>query len=186
MKKGLFSLAALLMAFSAQAFDLGTYNLEVLQDSYIDAERLEWKVGDTAMYDINLGIAAGTMTMVVAEKQGNAYWLNQDLDLGGMGKQKVEVLIDITTGEILELKVNGQKRNIPERPEQELVETREDKVTVPAGTFDTQYLKIRNKSDNKITEMWINTEVPINGTVKSIAPGQFGKVKMDLTAYNKQ
>ena len=58
---------------------------------------------------------------------------------------------------------------------------------MPAGTFDCLYAKIRDTDKNEESEAWINPDqIPMMGMLKQVAPGQFGKVTLELTAFNKQ
>lgn len=146
---------------------------------------LNWKVGDYAHYNFSMGFIQGTNQMSVREVGANGIWLVQNMDLGFMGKQLVEALIDPNTGEIKELKVNGQKQDIPDN-KVEIISAEESSVSVPAGTFDAIYVKIKNLDDGKISQVWINPEIiPINGSAKSISPAQFGDAIMELTAYGR-
>ena len=62
-----------------------------------------------------------------------------------------------------------------------------EKVTVPAGTFDTIYIKIKDKANNdQISEQWVNPrDIPLSGMVKSLADSQLGKVTIELTSFKK-
>ena len=65
----------------------------------------------------------------------------------------------------------------------EVVDQKEDSVTVPAGTFQAIYIKIKDKKAGTFQEAWINPQdVPINGMIKVLADTQYGKMKQELTA----
>ena len=188
-----FSVYAFIFVFAMQANAISTSQLQpaldqfifefVQQQNFLD---LDWKVGDSADYKVDMGMVKGDMHSFVREKNAKGYWIQQDMNMGPMGKQKIEILIDKDTGAMLELLVNGQRQQ-PPKQNMQVLESREEKVTVPAGTFDSMFLKIKNKDDNKITLTWINPEiVPIGGMMKTIAPGPMGEVKVDMTAYKKQ
>ncbi|MCB0361149.1 MAG: hypothetical protein KDD35_00415 [Bdellovibrionales bacterium] len=148
---------------------------------------LPWKTGESASYSVDMGFIKGTSVMSVREETSVGFWLIQDMDLGFMGKQKAEVLVDKKTGQILELIVNGQKQQPPEPGQSEVEETRQDKVSVPAGSFDCIYARIKDISKNQTSEVWVNPSiVPISGMIKQIAPGPMGKVKMELTSFDKK
>ncbi|MDZ4083100.1 MAG: hypothetical protein U1E10_09200, partial [Bdellovibrionales bacterium] len=84
---------------------------------------------------------------------------------------------------VKKLLANGQEQSLPDTSNIEIVETKESSITVPAGTFDAIYAKIKDKSNGQIQEAWINPqEVPINGMVKAIADSQMGKITQELTA----
>jgi hypothetical protein len=145
---------------------------------------LDWKVGESTQHNINMGFISGKMDTIVREETDIGFWMNQDVDLSFFGKQKIEIHINKSTGEIIEIRVDGQKQNPPEQGEQELVEMKEVEVTVPAGKFACVYLKILDKSSNQTSEAWINPEeVPVTGMIKSIQPGQFGNVEIVLTSF---
>ncbi len=146
-----------------------------------------WKVGDEADYSINMGFIKGSMHSFIREEVYEGLWFQQDMDLGIAGKQKVEILIDKNSGEILQLLVNGEKKEIPDGGNQEVIEMEEAQVTVPAGTFDCVYVKIRDTKENKDSEAWINpSEIPVMGLLKQVAPGPFGEVVVELTGYDKK
>lgn len=148
--------------------------------------RLPWQVGEYANYDFDMGFFKGTMEMLVREEVPEGFWVEQNLDILGQ-KQKVEILFDLNTGAILELIVNGEKQDIPDNPQPEIVETREERITVPAGSFDTVYAKLRNPDNGEETQIWFNPDiVPISGMVKNISPSQFGEVTLSLTSYLKK
>lgn len=143
---------------------------------------LNWKVGDRATYKLDMGgFIKGTSNNSVREDTGTAFWVVQDVDLM-FQKQKVEILINKSTGQIERLLVNGQEQNVPQT-ESEVLEMKEDRITVAAGSFDCIYAKIRDRSDGKITEAWINPKVvPMSGTLKAVADSQFGKVVQEVTS----
>lgn len=151
--------------------------------SQVSAMGLKWKVGDKADYKIAGGIINGTVKSFVREDNGTEIWVQQDMDMGFLGKQKVEILFDKATGQVKKLLANGKEQTLPDPSNIEVLETKEDKVTVPAGTFAAIYAKIKDKSNDQIQEAWINPQdVPINGMVKAIADSQLGKITQELTA----
>lgn len=154
-----------------------------LVQSQVSATALKWKVGDKADYKMAGGILNGTVKSFVREDLGSEIWVQQDMDMGFLGKQKVEILFDKATGQVKKLLANGQEQSLPDTSNIEIVETKEASITVPAGTFDAIYAKIKDKSNGQIQEAWINPqEVPINGMVKAIADSQLGKITQELTA----
>jgi hypothetical protein len=57
----------------------------------------------------------------------------------------------------------------------EIEEMQEANITVPAGTFDCVYVKIRDLDKDETSEAWINpSEIPISGMLQNKAPSQFG------------
>ncbi len=143
---------------------------------------LDWKVGDRATYKLDMGgFLKGSSNNYVSQDTGTGFWIVQEIDLM-FQKQKVETLINKATGQIEKMLVNGQEQSIP-KVESEVLEMKEARVTVAAGTFDCIYVKIRDKSDGKISEAWINPQVvPMSGTLKAVADSPLGKVVQEVTS----
>lgn len=144
---------------------------------------LKWKVGDIADYGIDIGgFIKGTIHSFVREDNGTEIWVQQDAVIMG-NNQKIEILFDKATGQVKKMLADGKEQTLPDASNMEIIDKKEDQVTVPAGTFKALYVKIKDKTDGKIQEAWINPqEVPINGMVKALADSQFGKVTQELTA----
>lgn len=183
---GAFAAAMVAFGVSQANANISTINIVELQTALtVQAHMragLNWHVGDKASYNIDLGgFIKGTSNNFVREDTGTGYWMVQDMDLM-IQKQKAEILINKSTGQIEKFLVNGQEQSIP-KSDTEIVEMKESHVTVPAGSFDCIYAKIRDKSENKITEAWINPQVvPMNGMLKALADSQFGKVTQEATS----
>ena len=144
---------------------------------------LKWKVGDTADYSMSAGFISGTIHSFVRDDNGTEIWVQQDMDLGFAGKQKVEILFDKATGQVKKILADGKEQTLPDASNREVVDQKEDSVTVPAGTFKAIYIKIKDKTKGDIQEAWINPQdVPINGMIKVLADSQLGKVTQELTA----
>lgn len=188
MKKGFLVLCLSLLASWSQADTLSQIVVKGLQDSAIkeaQLQGLDWKVGDNADYKLSIGgFINGSMHNFVREETAAGIWMQQDMDLGFMGKQKIEVLFDKATGQVLEMYANGQKQNPPDPSDMEVVEMKEAQVTVPAGSFECIYARVRNNKDNTESEAWLNPQrVPMSGMLKQLAPSQFGQVDVQLTAF---
>ena len=131
---------------------------------------------------MKMSILTGTMVMEVKSDTGTAFWIHQTISMMGQ-ENLVEILFDKETGEVLEVIVNGKKEDIPDAGDSEVVEQREEEITVPAGTYDCIYVKVR--SEGKDSEIWANPiDVPIFGLLKQISPSQFGQVVLELTQFN--
>ena len=197
MFKGLLSLLLVASTYTVSAETLE----EVLVKEVIQIEKiqkstmaqagllgLEWKIGDNNDYSIVLGsFIKGTMHSFVREKVEDTFWVQQDMDLGAMGKQKVEILFDALTGQVLEIRANDQKQDLPNPEDYEVIKMEEANVSVPAGSFDCIHVVVRDKKKNSDSEAWINPElIPISGMLQQEAPSQFGKVVVKLTAYEKK
>ena len=190
MFKSLILAATLVASVSAHAYTtLGeavfATQQQQIQESVV-TEGLNWIVGQENNYKLNMGgFIQGTMKMSVREIGADGAWLVQDIDLS-IQKQKVEVLIDLNNGQIKKMIVNG-KEQAPPKSDMEVVEQKEDHITVPAGSFDAIYIKVKDKANNNaISEQWINPrDIPISGMMKSLADSQFGKVTIELTSFKK-
>lgn len=149
-------------------------------------QALNWKVGESADYSLNMGFLPGTMHSEVREEVSNGFWVQQDIELGFGQGQKIEILFDKNSGQILEVRVNGEKQTPPDASGLEVVDMREDSVTVPKGTFECIYVKIRDTKKNEESEAWLNPEqIPMSGLIKTIAPGPFGEVTLELTDFRR-
>ncbi len=149
------------------------------------ATGLNWKVGETNNYSIDMGFIKGTMVMSVREVGADGVWLDQNIDLGFAGKQVVQTLLDPNTGEIKKMIVNG-KEEAPPKNNTEIVEVKEDKITVPAGTFDCIHARLKDKTNNQESNAWINPQlIPISGMLKAVQPSQLGEVTILLTSFKK-
>lgn len=156
-----------------------------IQQSVV-TQGLDWKEGQENNYKLNIGgFINGTMKMYVREIIADGIWVVQDVDLS-VQKQKIEILIDPANGQIKKMLVNG-KEQAPPKADYELIDQKEDKVTVPAGTFEVIYLKIKDNANNgQISEQWVNPrDIPLSGMAQSKADSQFGKVTIQLTSFKK-
>ncbi len=163
--------------------------VDISQHAILDDARaagLNWKVGDTANYNVDMGgFIKGTMVMNVREISTEGIWLDQNVDLGFAGKQVMSMLLDPNTGEVKKMLVNGQPHDIPEN-NMEVVKVEEDKVTVPAGTFECVHATLKDKKTNQEADMWMNPAlVPMSGMIKAIQPSQLGKVTIVLKNFKK-
>ena len=146
---------------------------------------LNWKVGETNNYSIDMGFIKGSMVMSVREVGADGVWLDQNIDLGFAGKQVIQTLLDPNTGEIKKMIVNG-KEEAPPKNNTEIVEVKEDKITVPAGTFDCIHARLKDKNNNQESNAWINPQlIPISGMLKAVQPSQLGEVTILLTSFKK-
>lgn len=149
---------------------------------------INWAVGDACHYNLSMaGFVKGKLDVVVREKSEEGYWLDQNVDLGFFGRQTMSVLIDPNTGAIKKVIIDGKEQAPPEQGEMEVVEVKEDKVTVPAGTFEAVYFRVLDKKENKETEQWINPQlIPISGMIKSLGQGPMGQIVTELVSFEKK
>lgn len=184
-------ISSLLIAASSWANSPIEFTSETLfkvVSSTVEAQNLiNWKQGDTNSYDLNMGFIKGSMVQTVREITSEGIWMDQNMDLGFAGKQTASQLIDPATGEIKKFIVNGKEEKIPEQGEQEILEATESKVSVPAGSFECIFVKIKDTKSGDITEAWINPEkVSIGGMLKVIQPSQLGKITISLKSFVKK
>ncbi|MGE0762910.1 MAG: hypothetical protein AB7N80_06500 [Bdellovibrionales bacterium] len=195
MLKKLVLAVSAMMAFQAGAaslninpFDAKSLATKVMDD--VRASKIPLTVGDTASYSIDLaGLLKGTLEMLVREETAEGIWLEQNIDLT-IQKQKVETLFDAETGAVKKMLVDGQEQKLEEGGKSEIVESKPDTITVPKGTFECTYLKIRNtdaQGQSSEAELWLNPElVSIVGLIKQVAQSQLGPVTVELTDFKKQ
>lgn len=184
-------IAALGLAFSVNAVAAPTIVetlVQVQMPAIMDqaqTQGLDWKIGDTASYSIDMGFLKGSMVMSVTSIVSEGIWMTQDMDMGFAGKQKAESLIDPNTGEIKKMLVNGKEQQVPKQ-NVEVVDVKEDKITVPAGTFECIHARLKDKDKNEEINAWINPQVvPMSGMLKQVAPSQFGQVTVELKSFKK-
>lgn len=190
LKSFILSAAIVVVAATAQAHNTVAESLLSSQLAHIQegvvTQGLNWKVGQENNYKLNMGgFINGSMKMYVREIAADGIWMVQDVDLM-IQKQKIEILIDPNTGAIKKMMIDG-KEQAPPKADYEIVEQKEDHVTVPAGSFDAIYIKVKDKANNgQISEQWVNPrDIPLSGMVKSLADSQLGKVTIELTSFKK-
>lgn len=185
---GLAAAAAVVVSSPARAEIAEIFDARALQNAAMIEARvagLNWKVGDTNEYVMEVGgFIRGTAVMAVVQDTGDAFWLNQDMDLGFAGKHKAEVLLQKADGKILKFILDGKEQTPPDAGDMEVVEMKESQVQVPAGSFKCVYAKLRSKKDGNEQEAWLNPqEIPMSGLLKSLSDSQLGKAKQELKAY---
>jgi hypothetical protein len=105
------------------------------------------------------------------------------MDIMGQN-QNCEMVMNPNTGETTKFECNGQAQDPGDASDIEVIETKEDTVKVPAGTFVCLYIKA--KTQGQEVQQWINPkEVPVMGMVKSIMPSQMGEVTVELASFKK-
>jgi hypothetical protein len=143
---------------------------------------INWKVGDTANYDVALAFGKGSMKKAVTKDEGTALWVTNDLDIV-IQKQKVEMLINKADAKILKMLVNGQEQQIPD-DKIEIISQDYATVTVPAGTFKSMHIVAKSSQGN--VEVWVNPkDTCMEGTLKQIVGSMMGDITMSLTSFTK-
>jgi len=144
---------------------------------------IEWKVGESADYDLEF-LFPGTSHKEVASEVKGAIWLHQTMTMGFLGEVKTRAKISRKTAEILELWVNDEKQDVPEQ-NIEIIKQEEDRITVPAGRFDTIKVTIKDLDSDSTSIVWMNPiATPMEGTVQMEAETQMGPMVMKLTAFD--
>lgn len=189
MIKSLVIAAAMTVSASAHAYNTVAESIFATQQVQLQGavvtQGLNWTVGQENNYTLNMGFIPGTMKMSVREISADGAWMVQDVSLMGQ-KQVIEVLIDLNTGAIKKMIVNGKEQEVP-KSDLEVIDQKEDQVTVPAGTFDAIYIKVKDRANSDaISEQWVNPrDIPLSGMAKSVADSQLGKVTIELTSFKK-
>lgn len=144
---------------------------------------IDWKVGEYTNYNIEFFLP-GTLDKKVSGEEKGAVWVEEVMDFQGLGKTEVKVKLSRATAEILEYYVNGEKQEIPETPKYEIIDQEEEMLTVPAGTFKTIKVTLKDKESGEMTYIWINPkDVAMEGMVQMTAPTQFGEMTLKLTSF---
>jgi hypothetical protein len=189
MIRGTIAILALAFGLTAQA---GTINdifsdlsVQMLSNDFT-AQGLNFKVGDQTSYNLTMAsFIKGSMVMTVKSVTDSEVVITQDMDLGFLGKQNCEETIDPNTGELKKMVCNGQEQNKPEA-DYEVIDTKEDTIKVPAGTFTCLYIKVKNKADNTDAEQWVNPKlIPVMGLAKMTTTSQMGPVVVELKSFKK-
>lgn len=188
--KNIIVLLGFILGLSVQAKQVTIFDIVTEQQQLAIMEQaqtlgLNWKVGDTNNYSLDMGFLKGKMIMSVKSISAEGIWMTQDMDLGFAGKQKMESLLDPNTGEIKKMLVNGKEQEVPKQ-DVDIVEVKEARITVPAGTFDCIHARLKDKSSGDETNAWINPqEIPLSGMLKTVQPSQLGQVTIVLTSFKK-
>ena len=182
--------AGILASVVASANISNVYDLvsatNVAVSSEAEINGLNWAVGDTASYSLDISIIKGSMVYTVKAINGTEAVLSQDVDMGFAGKQACETTLDLSNGQVKKLVCNGQEQQTGDAGNYEVLESKEDNITVPAGTFKCLYIKAQDKKDQKVIEQWANPKlIPVMGMIKAILPSQMGPATLQLTAFKK-
>jgi hypothetical protein len=169
-------LMALVIGFTANANFESMAVMEAVSQQFstqFAAGEPMFKEGESATYDMTIaGFIPATMVMSIKSVTATDVVLNQTMSIFGQ-EQSCDISMDPNTGAIKKMVCNGQEQKPPEGGEIEVIESKEASVTVPAGTFQSIYFKVKQKSDSSIIEQWINPKlVPVGGMIKSIIPSK--------------
>ncbi len=188
-KKILFSMAFLVSGWAfaedmSLIAEISQKSINLVQQKAI-TQGLNWKQGDENNYSVDMGFIKGSMVMLVKSITAEGIWMDQNIDLGFAGKQQVQILLDQNTGEVKKMIVNGKEQAAPKN-NVEVVEVKDDKITVPAGTFECLHATLQDKDNKEQFNIWVNPQaIPLSGMLKTIQPSQFGEVTILLTSFKK-
>lgn len=178
------SLSSVGFASSAEEAVKTALVYRAISDSHAE-DLIDWKVGDSADYDMQIPSFPIPMTMSkkVTEDTGEAIWMVEEVT--GIMNQKIETLIRKSDGKILQMKQNGQDTTPPSGDDIQIISQTPEEVTVPAGTFKA--LKVVAKTGDADLQVWINTAtLPMDGAAKMIVVQQGTEVDILLTKFLKQ
>ena len=185
MKKGIVSACAMLFLCSSLAIaadnSLSWLTQLVLPQSDIQ-NVIDWRVGDYANYDLDLGFFNGKINKTVPKDEGTAVWM-KIIAKTGMGSQTIETLVRKTDGKVLKIIIDGKEQSNAQH-DIEIIEKKADTITVPAGTFQTIYIKVKDKTEDAEIESWINpVKIPLDGSAKTTIKKGFVNATMVLTDF---
>lgn len=146
-------------------------------------ENIDWKVGDWTEYRLSMSFLKGKLLKKCTQNEGNSVWLETKMEIP-LGNQLILAQIRKSDGKILKLIVNGREQEI-KSPKYTIISQEAETVTVPAGTFQTIHLLLRDE-ENRDTNVWINPrDVVLEGMVKTLTEQQFGTVSLELTRFGQ-
>jgi hypothetical protein len=190
MKKTLIALAlALGLSTQAHAQENLAINLMLLdlQASIVAAKTaplnvINWKVGEFSNFDMSAAFGSlGKMNKIVASEVGNDIWL-KSTTTGMIGNNTIEALIDRATGQVKEMRQNGQKQEIP-NDKLEIISQDRATVTVPAGTFEAIHIVAKSEKIKKM-ELWANPrDTALDGAIQTIADTGMLTITLKLTQF---
>lgn len=189
MLKSLVAILAVVVAGTASATSITEVShiaIQTVLSNGIENAGLNFKVGDSASYSLDISsFIKGTMDISVKSVSQDAVVLDQAIAVMGQN-QSCEETINPNTGAVSSMVCNGQAQDPGNNSDIEVVDSHEEKVTVPAGTFDTLYIKAHDKKANNDIEQWINPKlIPVLGMAKMNAPTQMGTMNLELTSFKK-
>lgn len=165
--------------------------VRVLEAGLVAQNLINWKVGEYHKNEVKLSLpfpGSGIKSVTQDVPARNAFWYVNEMTILGQ-KQKTEALMDRANGATLELIVNGEKQNVENDQELEIIEQYETEVTVPAGKFDCMYIKANVKAQGQTQQLeaWINpVDVNLDGMLKVVVQSQMGPVQLLLKEFGKK
>jgi len=187
MKKGIVTVFFSVVFFTlASVWASGSILIDLFLSQAKILDVIDWKVGDTANYDMQLGfLGKGSVQKTATKEEEGAIWIETNAKTP-LGNEKVETLISRSDGKILKLIVNGQEQEYKEH-DIELISKDAAEITVPAGTFKAIHIKVKDKTDASDVEAWVNPrDIPLGGIAKSIVKKSFLMVTVELTSFSRK
>jgi hypothetical protein len=180
-------LACSVASAQAQEFTVAEFNTQDLLRSVSTLSLINWKVGDSQDYKVVLsGFGMeGTLAKVATkeENNGTAIWVKNEMKLPIMNDTQ-EILFDRNTAKVLKYIHNGKEEQLPD-DKIEIVETKNEEVTVPAGTFKSTHVIAKSKQVKQI-DIWINPrDISLDGAAKMFMDQGQVKITMELTKFTK-
>lgn len=145
---------------------------------------INWKVGDTATYDVKIGMFGniGSMVKTVTKEEGAAVWVHQEANLA-IQKDTTDILMNRADGKVLKVIHNGKEENAPD-DKPELISQDTTEITVPAGIFKCIHVVGKSKNIEKF-EFWANPrDTVMDGMLKMVMSGNM-EITMELKSFTK-
>lgn len=159
-----------------------------LLDQSANFNLIDWKVGDKAVFKVtmaSLPIPLMTMNKSVTQDTGAELWVVTETT--GLQSMKMEMLIRKSDAKVIKVLQNGKEIEAPSADDVEIISQEADTVTVPAGTFKTLKIVIKEKKNNVDATVWINpSELPMEGMAKQSMKVQGMDVDVSLESFTKQ
>lgn len=186
--KALSAIVVAVLAVSTQLASAGVPSIDMQKLSIAMASVhpmniINWKVGESASYDINTGFFPGTMTKSVTKEEGNAVWVHQDMDLL-IQKDSSDMLMDRADAHIIKYIHNGKEETMPDDKPEIISQDTQD-VTVPAGTFQSIHVVAKTKDIDHV-ELWVNPrDTVMDGMLKMAMQQQGNNITIELKSFNR-
>lgn len=184
--KSLLAITAVITAltFTPQTQAYEDFAQDLMLQNLNPTDIINWKVGDTMDYSLNLGFfGKGSSNKTVTKDEGKAIWLQQTMKIFNKN-EVIDALINKADGKVLKLIRNGQEQQIPD-DKIEIISQDYTEITVPAGTFPVLHVVAKTKQVSKL-EIWANPpKTVIDGVVKQIMTTQLGNITFELTSFKQ-
>jgi len=170
---------------STVAYQISQADLHTLVTNVSPFDLINWKVGDSADYDVSAGMfgKVGTMKKFVKSDEGAAIWVRQEIKLQGQN-EIVEILLNKADGKVLKMIHNGKEEAIPD-DKLEIISQDYTTVTVPAGTFKAIHIVAKTEKVSKI-EVWANPkDTVMEGTLKQMMATGMVDITMELKTFKR-